>query len=353
MKLPTLDNIDVSGKIVLLRADLDVPLREFKNSDGARELEVLDDTKLRSFVPTVKYLLEKGAEQILIIGHMGRYKKEGGALSTFGLWTTISKLLGQATSYWPDIENGLPKPDVEDDGRVAIIENLRKFKEEETNDLEFAKMLARSPADLYVNEAFGSSHRKHASIVGLPKLMHHVAGLHFVKEVENLSRVLKNSQKPVVVILGGAKEDKLDYLKDLEKIADKILIGGLLPKYILDSKLQIPNSKLLVANLTPDGFDIDKDSIKRFEEEIKGAGTIVVNGPMGKFEESVSKMGTKRVLKAIVDSLAFKVAGGGDTEAAISHFGFDGKFDWVSVGGGAMLEFLTKGTLPGIEALLD
>jgi phosphoglycerate kinase len=179
----------------------------------------------------------------------------------------------------------------------------------------------------------------------------HAAGLRFHEEVRNLSMVFENPKRPVVMGISGVKDDKLSYIKDFLKVADKILIGGRLPEYIHDSSELHKNPKVVVANLMADKEDITIHSVEKFEEEIGKAGTIVLSGPMGKFEEEGHRQGTKRVFEAVAFGQAFKVAGGGDTQSAIKMFGLNEKFDWISVGGGAMLTFLAKGTLPGIEAL--
>lgn len=310
MNLPKLSDLDVSGKKVLLRADLDI--------------DVGENYRLEAFLPTLEYLSSKSAK-IILLGHRGR---PGGVYD-------------DSLSLRP-VENELRK--IAAGINFEVLENLRFDPGEEKNDPEFAKRLA-SLGDIFVNEAFGNSHRVHASIVGLPKLLPRAAGLRFVKEVENLSKVLNNPKRPVVYIIGGVKKDKLDYLPLLEKIADKILVGGRLPAYA-----EISN-KFLVANLQPDKEDITLNSIERFEEEIAKAGTIVLAGPMGRYEDKEHRQGTERIFKAVASSKAFRVAGGGDTEKAVEVLSLSKKFDWVSLGGGAMLEFLVNKTLPGIEAM--
>jgi phosphoglycerate kinase len=230
------------------------------------------------------------------------------------------------------------------------LENLRFNPSEEKNDQEFAKSLA-SGQDFFVNEAFAVSHREHASIVSLPKLLPHAAGLRFTEEVENLSKVLSNPKKPVVMVISGLKDDKLAYMEDFLKLGDKILIGGRLPDYIHDTSPLRTNEKVIVGDLMADKEDITIHTMEKFETEIVSAGTIVVSGPLGKFEEEGHRQGTKRILDAIANCPAFKVAGGGDTESAIKLLNLTDKFNWVSIGGGAMLEFIAKGTLPGIIAL--
>lgn len=318
MELPKLTDIDVSGKRVLLRLDLDT------EPDP-------NDLRIKASEETLDFLKEKGAK-IIILAHRGRPEgKVDGSLSLQAFQPLFDK--------WG----------------AKVEENLRFDSGEEKNDPEFAKKLA-SLGDFYVNEAFASSHRIHASIVGLPKLLPHAAGFRFLKEVENLSRVTEKPVRPLVFIISGVKKDKLQYIKSFEAIADKILIGGRLPEYLGDEalesvKLKTNSEKLIIGNLIQDKEDVTLNTIERFEKEIKNAGTIVVSGPLGKYEEEGHRQGTERVFKAVTDSSAFKVAGGGDTEKAIQALGLVERFDWISVGGGAMLEFLVNKTLPGIEAL--
>jgi phosphoglycerate kinase len=326
MNLPKIEDLDFQNKKVLLRADLDVDV----SKDGLGRLEVL--------LPTLKTLAEK-ASKITIIGHKGRPGgKEAKELSLEPVGIALEKLLIQ--------ELGKEKVESLD---LVVEENLRFDSGEIENDEHYAEDLLEE-GEVYVNEAFAASHREHTSIVRLPKLLPSAAGFRFVKEVENLEKVLNNPQKPVLLIIGGIKKDKLDYLEDFKKFADKILIGGRLPEYMPEDT---NDKRLLVAKLVMDKEDITIHSIEKFEEEISKAGTIVIAGPMGKCEEEGHMMGTKRVFEAIASSQAYKVAGGGETQKVISTLGLTKKFDWISVGGGASLEFLAKGTLPGIEALLN
>ena len=326
MNLPKIEELDIQNKKVLLRADLDVD----DSKDGLGRLKIL--------LPTLKILTQK-ASKITIIGHKGRPDgKENIELSLKTASVALRKLLVQE---WG--EERVKKLDIE------MSENLRFDSRETENDEHYAEHLAEGN-DVYINEAFAASGGKHTSIVGLPKLMPSAAGLRFIEEVENLEKISNNSKKPVLLIIGGIKKDKLDYLEDYKKFADKILVGGRLPEYLPED---LKDKQLVVAKLIMDKEDITIRSIEKFEEEISRAGTIVVAGPMGKYEEEGHVMGTKRVFEAIADSQAYKVAGGGETQKAISTLSLTEKFDWISVGGGASLEFLAKGTLPGIEALLN
>jgi len=326
MRLPDIKDIDIKNKKVLIRADLDLGT----SIKGGKE-------RLKTLFETLLFVLKK-AEKTIVLGHRGRPKgKCVEDLSMRPVSKKIEELLLE--------EVGKEKVD---SFNLYVVENLRFNPGEEENDLEYAKTLAEH-GDIYINEAFSASHREHASIVTLPKLLPHAAGFHFQKEVENLSKLLDDPQRPVLVVVSGVKKDKLKYLKDLKRFADKILVGGRLPEYLGE----IEEEKLLVANLIADKEDITVRSIEQFEKEIKSAKTIFLAGTLGKFEEEGHALGTKRILTAVSESGAFKVAGGGDTQKAIKLFNLDSKFDWISSGGGASLEFLAKGTLPGIEALLN
>jgi len=320
IKLPSLADVDTAGKRVLVRVDLDLPV----------DSQVLTDEtyRLQALLPALKYLSGTNC-QITLIGHRGR--PEGKTVAELSLKPLAEKLKELA----PEI-------------KFQIMENLRFDQGEENNSIEFARKLAVNQ-DVYVNEAFAASHREHASIVTLPQLLPHTAGLRFCQEVENLSKILKEPKRPVLVIISGVKEDKLSYIEPFLKIADKVIVGGRLPLFTPEEPKT--NSEVLLADLLPDKEDITIRSIERFEEEIATAGTIVLAGPIGKYEEAGHRQGTERVFKAVANSSAFKIAGGGDTISAINLLGISHYFDWLSVGGGAMLEFLSRGTLPGIEAL--
>lgn len=339
MDLPKLTDLDVNGRKVLLRLDLDL-------SDS--ELNV-GNLRLRSATQTLNYLISREAK-IVIIGHRGRPEgKVTESLSLKPVALVLSELIGKEVIF---VAEGEP---MAQDGDIVLKENLRFNPGEERNDLGFAKKLAEA-GEVFINEAFGASHRSHASIVGVPAFLPGACGFHFASEIENLSKVIENPARPLIYIISGVKEDKLQYIRAFESTADKILVGGRLPDFLGDEKLISVRSrndreKIIVGNLIMDNEDITLNTIERFEKEIAKAGTIVLAGPLGKYENTGHKQGTERILTAIVTSAAFKVAGGGDTEAAINILGMENKFDWISVGGGAMLEFLFKHTLPGIEAI--
>ncbi|HKC04943.1 MAG TPA: phosphoglycerate kinase [Patescibacteria group bacterium] len=323
MDLPKLTDLDVSGKKVLLRLDLDT------DPDP-------NDLRIKASEETLDYLKEKNAE-IIILAHRGR--PEGKVDESLSL---------------------KPFQSIFDKWGANVEENLRFDPGEEANDPEFAKKLA-SMGDCYVNEAFGSSHREHASIVGLPKLLPHAAGIHFTKEVENISKIFDPSAgsglHPIVILISGIKKDKLDMIEPLSAITDKVLVGGRLPEFLGDEglesvRLQGSDKKVIVGNLNQDKEDITLNTIERFTKEIKLAKTIVLAGVLGKYEDAGHRMGTEKVFQAVAASNTFSIAGGGDTLHVIESMNLEDKFDWISVGGGAMLDFLSEKTLPGIDALL-
>lgn len=305
LNLPRITDLDVAEKRVILRLDLDI------NPDP-------NDLRIKASQKTLDYLKEKNC-QITIIAHKGR--PEGKVDENLSL---------------------KPFQPFFDKWGAKVEENLRFNTGEEDNSLEFAKKLS-TLGDVYINESFANSHRNHASIVTLPKLLPYAFGFRFVEEIENLSKVFNNPKKPVITFLSGVKEDKLKYLDGLKAVSDKVLIGGRLPLLI-----QNDDAKTIIAGLVADNEDITLNTIERFEKEIVNAGTILLSGPLGKFEEEGHRQGTERIFKAIATSPSFKVAGGGDTEKAISLFNLNNKFDWISVGGGAMLDFLVNKTLPAI-----
>jgi len=335
INLPELKDIDVSGKRVIVRMDLDV-------EDDYTRLEFAEET--------LDYLVSKRA-RLILIGHKGRPEGERlPELSLSSIAQVLGGIVGERVNFFHDITGYEVEKRVKMFrlGNILLLENLRFDKGEEENDENFAKDLANL-GDVYINEAFANSHREHASIVGIPKLIPHAAGFRFIKEVENLNRVLVSPKRPVVLVVGGIKQDKVGYIKSFTRIADKILVGGKLP--LLFGEDNSNPEKIILGQLVPDNEDITIHTIEKFKEEIAKAGTLVVAGVPGKYEDEGHRQGTKEVFEAIAASSAFKLAGGGDAEAAITEFGLNERFDWISVGGGAMLEFLAKGTLPGIEAL--
>lgn len=331
--MKTLRDLQVSGKRVFLRADIDVP---FENG------VVQDTQRLQDLLPTINYLLSQKSS-VLIAGHIDRPEGKDPNLSARNLINAFSSLLNIAPVFFDEIES----VDMTS-CTLGLLENLRFWPEEEANDENFSKKLS-SLADVYVNEDFAASHRAHASIAGVPKFLPHGAGFRLKKEVEELSRVLQNPRHPLVVIIGGAKiETKLPVIDNLAKIADHVLVGGKLPSELAGKELK---DNVSVAQLNPEGKDISDTSILEFREKLSTAEMIVWNGPMGLFEEREFEKGTREIAGVVAQSSAEKIVGGGETIWALKKFGVLEGMDWVSSGGGAMLEFLSGKPLPGILAL--
>lgn len=336
MILPKLVDADVAGKRVLLRLDLDVD-EDYTRIDLAKD--------------TLGVLRENNCK-IIVIGHKGR--PDGQVNKKFSLERlvpVIERISGITVDFCDEVVGDKAKSASDDltPDKILLMENLRFHPGEEKNDPGFVQQLA-SLGDFYVNEAFAVCHREHASIVGLPKVLPHAAGVRLAKEVEVLSGILESPQRPVVAVVSGIKEDKMDRIASILDKVDKVLVGGRLPLYYGENN---PDpSKIILAQLIADTQDITLHSVEKFKEEIAKAGTIILAGVPGKYEDEGHRQGTREVFNAIANSSAFKVAGGGDAEAAITLLELNDKFDWISVGGGSFLEFLAKGTLPGIEALI-
>ena len=341
MNLPKIQDANLEGKTVLLRADLDEPILDGKISD---------DLRLKTSLETINYLL-KNSSKVIVCGHLGRPKGDDKNLSLKIVADWYAKTLNGSVSNIKekdfDAFQTLPN--------LILLENLRFDPGEEGNDPKFAQKLA-SLADVYVNDSFATSHRAHASIVGVPKLLPHFAGLRLQKEVEELSKVMDKPERPFTVIIGGAKiETKLPMVRKMDEIADFILVGGEIARDKVSIKLAHDEgpkirSTLQIADLTSDEKDIAEYSTQNFIAVINKSKTIVWNGPMGQFEQCFD-LGTREIANAIVASGAFSVVGGGNTVEFIQKEGLLDKFSFVSTGGGAMLEFLSGEKLPGLEVL--
>lgn len=332
--------LDVSAKRVFLRADLDVPLPNSNDQTPDSNTEV--STRLTNIKPTIEYLLGRGAKQVIIAGHVGRPKGPDPKLSTRHLIGQLRKILSRDVEFLESFESVQMS-------QVLLFENLRFWAGEVENDFEFAKDLARL-VDVYVNDAFGNSHRNHASMVALPSMLPHAAGLHLQKEIDELTRILVNPDRPLVAIVGGAKiETKIPVISNLSKIAQTVLVGGELPIEINKTGQKFAEN-VIVATLMENQKDISSESQSRFVEIINGAKTVIWNGPMGLFEEGHVD-GTLAVARAIAESGAYSVIGGGDSTQFLGKEGLLSNFSFVSAGGGAMLEFLSGKKLPGLEAL--
>jgi len=386
MSYLSIRDVDLRGKRVFMRVDFNVPL-----APGGKE--ITSDKRIRASLPSIQYALDHGAALILA-SHLGRPKgKPNLEMSLKPVAERLSQLLGKPVALAPDcvgpsVEAMLPKP-----GEVLLLENLRFHAEEEKNDPEFSKRLARL-CDVYVNDAFGSAHRAHASTVGMVGYVEQAAaGLLMDKELEYLGKAVKNPPRPCVALLGGAKvSDKIEVIQNLMKIVDRLMIGGAMAYTFLRArgestgkslveedkidlagelmkeageKLMLPLDHVVAAELNagapaqvaarvPDGMmglDIGPKTVEAYSKIIADAKTIIWNGPMGVFETPPFDQGTVALAKAVASSGAISVVGGGDSEKAIKSAGVADKISHVSTGGGASLEFLAGIELPGVKAL--
>ena len=390
----TILDVDVAGKKILLRCDFNVPQDK---ETGA----ITSDKRIVAALPTIRYLLEKKAA-VIACSHLGKPKGEWKAkLSLAPVAQRLSELLGQEVIFAKDIvgEDAKAKAAALQGGQIMLLENLRFDPREEKNDPSFAEELA-SMAELYVSDAFGTVHRAHASTAGVAAYLPAVSGLLVAKELEVMGGALNNPKRPFVAVLGGAKvSDKIGVINNLLDKADTIIIGGgmaytfakaqggsigksLCEEDKLDYaremiakaekngvKLLLPSDTMaaddfsndakrqVVSTMTiPDGWegmDIGPDTIRTFCDAVKGAGTVVWNGPMGVFEFENFAAGTRAMAQALADSGAITIVGGGDSAAAVEQMGFADKITHISTGGGASLEFLEGLELPGVACLLD
>ncbi len=321
--MKALKDFDFRNKRVLVRCDFNVPL--------SKEGDILDDYRIKQTLPTIEYLIKEGAE-VILMSHLGnpggKFKKE---LVMAPVAQRLEKLLGK---------------------KLVLLENLRFNPGEENNDDNFAKDLAQK-GDIYVNDAFSVCHREHASVVAIVKYLPSCAGFLLEKEIKILGDLLKNPRKPLIGVIGGKKvEDKSKAIDNLSKVADFILISGLIKKEINDKNIKFAYpQKIIGPQKNLEAPDIDEKTINIFKDKIKNAQTVFWSGPFGKIEEVEFQKGTEEIAKAIIGSGAFSVAGGGETVEFINKIGLIDKFNHVSTGGGAMLAFLAGERLPGIIAL--
>jgi phosphoglycerate kinase len=330
---------DVAGKRVLSRVDFNVPLE-----NG----HVADDTRIRAALPTIRLLLAGGAEKVRLCSHLGRPKGENPAFSLRPVEEHLRTLV--------------------DDPRIAVLENTRFHPGETTNDPEFARELADG-SELYVNDAFGSAHRAHASTEAVAHLLPAYAGLLLERELEELGSLLEDPARPFVAILGGAKvEDKIGVLESLAERADAVLVGGKMAEQVSPrDKVALPvdvvaasafeadaDAKVAPADAVPEGWlglDIGPETQEVFRAKIADARTVFWNGPMGVFEWPRFAAGTEAVARAVASADAHTVVGGGDSVRAVQELALADRIDWVSTGGGASLEFLEGKELPGVVAI--
>ena len=315
--MKSITDFSVEGKKVLVRCDFNVPLSE----SG----EILNDAKIRESLPTLQYLLDHNAK-VIVITHLG-----DGSESLDGVKKRLFELLGR---------------------QVEVLENIRSHKGEMENSPEFAKTLA-DMGDIYINEAFDVCHRNHASVVALPALLPHGAGFALQKEVQVLSQIMQQPERPMVAIIGGAKvSTKAPLVDPFCAFADLVIVNGLIKQELITQEipLQYPE-KVLGPKDNLESLDINEQDILRITTPILKAKTIFWNGPFGKFEDEQYKNGTLQIAKAIIESKAFSVVGGGETIEFLDKEGMLDQFSHVSTGGGAMLDFLAGQTLPGLDAL--
>jgi triosephosphate isomerase len=393
MNKKTIEDIDVKGRKVIVRVDFNVPL----DANG----NVTDDNRIVGALPTIRYLIDRGAK-IILVSHLGRPKN--GFEDKFSMKPAakrLSELLNREVIMAKDVigEDAKTKAAALKEGEILMLENVRFHKEEEKNDPAFAKELA-SLAEIYVNDAFGTAHRAHASTAGLADYLPAVCGFLIKKEIEVMGKALSNPARPFVAILGGAKvSDKIAVIENLIDKVDTLIIGGGMAYTFLKAKgYRIGNSicedekldlarklmdkaekkgvnlmlpigsivgkefkndtehKYVPSDDMPDGWmgmDIGSLTVEKFSKEIKKAKTIVWNGPMGVFEFSNFAYGTREIARAVAESGAVSIVGGGDSAAAVEQLGFADQITHISTGGGASLEFLEGKVLPGIAALLD
>lgn len=345
--MKTLKDLNVNNKRVLVRCDFNVPL----NSDGS----IADDFRIKKSLPTIERLIENKAK-IILMSHLDP-DNEGLASPNFTLNAVAHRLsehLSRPVKKTDDCVGGdvLEEINKLSPGEILLLENLRFYKEETENSYEFAKKLSEL-GEIYINDAFSVCHRAHASVVGVPKILPHGIGLLLVEEIKNLTKILENPARPMVAIIGGAKvETKAKFIEKILEVADCIIVSGLIKKEMIEKNLKFKNSKKITgpaSNL--EALDIDEETIKTFKEKILSAKTILWNGPFGKFEDENYKRGTLEIAKAIIESGAFSVVGGGETVEFLSKERLSLSFSHISAGGGAMLSYLAGEKLPGIEAL--
>lgn len=311
--------------------------------------------RLLASLPTLKFL-SANCRAVVILSHKGRPNGFDKTLTLRPMTRQISKLLKKTVSFVPHFRLKETKKRIQSSprGSIFFLENLRFTKEEERNSSILAKRLA-SLGDFYVNDAFAVSHRANASISAISRFLPGFAGFELESEIKNLSRAIKKPRKPLVVILGGLKiEDKLRVVKNLHRAASAFLIGGALNTALINKLAGVEKLVLSEDFKYEKGAirDIGSKSIKRFQKEIKKANTIIWNGPVGNINKSKFTAGTKAIAQAVTTNLkSFKIAGGGETVTYLKKLKLDKKFDFVSTGGGAMLDFLAGKKLPGLEAL--
>lgn len=340
---PFLSNphLDLSGQTALVRIDCDEDLRQ-----QGEELVVDEDFRLKTALPTIKELQHKNIKRIILCGHMGRPDGQVQAdlsLEPISTWFTQNYQTCPLVTLENIKQTNAP---------LVLLENLRFHSGERNKDPDFIDKLA-SLADIYVNDTFATSHRDHASITGLPEKLPGLLGLRFELELRTLDDLFESPKRPLVFILGGSKPGKLTYLDFLQDWVDTTLVGGKLPVDIKEKGLSFDTDKIQLGQLNKQKLDITPQTVKKWQKIIATAATIVWAGPLGKYEQEPHQKGTYQIMEAIIKSSAYKLAGGGDTHRLISRADLWDQFDFVSVGGGALLTFLKNQTLIGLDSVLS
>jgi phosphoglycerate kinase len=389
----SIKDLNISGKTVFIRVDFNVPLDENMN--------ITDDRRIRSALPTINYAIDEGSK-IILASHLGRPKgKPDKNYTLASVARRLQRLIKKEVTFVPDCIGSKVEETVRQmsEGDIVLLENLRFNPGEEANSEDFSKSLAKL-ADFYINDAFGASHRRHASIIGMTKLLPSAAGFLLQKEIDYLQGVVNHPVRPFVAILGGAKvSGKIDVIRNLEDKVDKVIVGGGMAYTFLkamgynvgnsiveDDMLDLANeirdvvvskgikfylpvdsviaqsiepaaeTKLVTSQEIPNGWkavDIGPASVKLFSEALESAKTILWNGPMGVFEVDAFSRGTFSIAHSVADAYALTIVGGGDTDLAVSRAGVSESISFISTGGGAALELLEGKVLPGLEALTE
>jgi phosphoglycerate kinase len=340
-----LKDIDFKNKRVLLRTDYNVPLENGR---------VKDDWRIQVSLPTIKYILKQPKSKIVILSHLGRPDgKRDLQYSLRPVSEKLGEILGRKIIFIEDILSDEGDEIVRSlgDGEIAMAENVRFYPEEEQGDENFAIKLCHH-FGVYVNDAFAVSHRAHATLAKIPHFKPGCAGLQMEKEINELSKALNPPKRPSIAIIGGAKiETKLPLIENLADIYDVVLVGGRVAVEAQEQKISFKNNVVLPEDYIDGTLDIGPKTTEKYVMAISAASFLVWNGPMGKYEDERYQKGTAEIYSAIINSDAYKIAGGGESVEYINSQNGADKFDFISSGGGAMLEFLSGVKLPGILAL--
>lgn len=340
-----IQDVDLENKKVLLRVDFNV---------GIEGGNIREKFKIEAIKETLDYILSAKGAKVAMLTWLGR--PDGKVASEFSvgqITDDVEKILGRKIRFVPNCigdEVGKALKEIQA-GEIILLENVRFHEGEKGKSMEFSKALGEN-FDIFVQDAFSVCHRDHASVTGVAENLPSCAGLRLQEEIKRLSEAKDNPEHPAVAIIGGAKiETKLPLIKSFEKNYDKILVGGKVANEAVEQNIDFSNKVLLPVDFQEGRMDIGEKTAERFREVILRAKTIVWNGPMGKFEEPPYNLGTEKVLKAIIESKAFSLVGGGESIEALERMGCVDRISFVSTGGGAMLDFMSGKEMPGIEVL--